>query len=207
MRPIDNNKELKRLYYYFNSRSKRDRMLFRIMLETGYRIGDMVGLLVGDVRIALRNREFAIREEKIVNMKKAYCREKGITFKEEDVIPRVVPISAAFALELKKYIEDKTDSEYMFPSRVEGKHISADRFGKILSEAGKSCDIEYPICNHTLRKTFAYNIERITKDTQKTQMMLAHSTMEATKKYLGIDRILFKDTVEELSQAYNQAWK
>lgn len=203
MRPIDNPEELKRLKYYFNCRSERDKMLFELMLMTGYRIGDMEGLYVGDVREALEKREFTIREEKIVNMKKSYCRKNGIAFNENDVIPREVPISKELAIKLKKYIENKTDDEYMFPSRNKGKHLTGDRFGKILSEAGKKLGFKHSIGNHTLRKTFAYNVNLITGgDIEKTRMMLSHSTVEATKLYLGTDKTLFKNTMEELSQLY-----
>ena len=202
MRPLENMEDVKRLQYYFNCRGPRDRMLFRLMLQTGYRIGDMVGLLVGDIKEAIDIRYFIIRENKIVNMKKHYCREKGIMFKETDVIPRKVPIPLDFIKELKKYIENKKDNEYMFPSRNNGFHISEDRFGKILSEAGRECGIKEHICNHTLRKTYALNIQIITGDISKTQMMLAHSCKEATEKYLGIDMIMFKNTMDALNNRY-----
>jgi len=202
MRPIEDMKELKRIQYYFNCRNNRDKMLFNLMLQTGYRIGDLVGILVGDIKEVLDKREFCIREEKIVNMKKAYCRSKGIMFKERDVIPRRVPITLELAKELKSYIKNKKDDEYMFPSRIKGKHISSDRFGKIINEAGCKCGIKNSICNHTLRKTFAFNVHKITGDIKKTQMMLSHSTTAATEKYLGIDMIMFKNTMEELAQIY-----
>ena len=202
MRPIENMQDVKRLQYYFNCRNPRDKMLFQLMLQTGYRVGDMVGLLVGEVKEAIDVRYFNIRENKIVNMKKNYCRKKGIAFTETDVVPRKVPIPLDFAKELKKYIGNKKDNEYMFPSRNSGYHISEDRFGKILSEAGRECGIKENICNHTLRKTYALNIQGITRDISKTQMMLAHSTPEATEKYLGIDMIMFKNTMEELAKTY-----
>ena len=202
MRPIENMEDVKRLQYYFNCRNPRDKMLFRLMLQTGYRIGDMVGLLVGDVKEAIDLRYFNIRENKIVNMKKDYCRKKGISFSEIDVIPRKVPIPIEFTKELKKYIDNKKDNEYMFPSRNAGFHISEDRFGKILHLAGKECGIKENICNHTLRKTYAFNIQMITGDISKTQMMLAHSSREATEKYLGIDMIMFKNTMDALNNVY-----
>lgn len=202
MRPIDSMKELQRLKYYFECRSPRDRMLLEIMLQTGYRIGDLVDLLVGDVKETLEKREFCIREKKIVNMKKAYCLRNNLVFNERDVSPRIVPISLDFAKELKKHIKNKKDDEYMFPSRFKGHHISEDRFGKLLSKAGKDCGIKYPICNHTLRKTFALNVHRITKDIKKTQRMLSHSTEEATELYIGTDMIMFRDTIEELAKLY-----
>lgn len=202
MRPIEDPKELKKLQYYFNCRSDRDKMLFKLMLHTGYRVSDLVDLLVGDVKEALEKREFCINEKKIVNMKKAYCREKGIVFKESDVIPRRVPIAIGLAKDLKAYVAHKKDNEYMFPSRNKGKHISGDRFGKILNEAGKVCGIKHSVCNHTLRKTFALNVHRITGDIEKTKMMLSHATVKATRLYIGTDFIMFKNTMEELEEMY-----
>lgn len=204
MRPIDNPKDLKTLKYWFKCRSERDNMLFQIMLHTGYRIGDLIGLLVGDVREAIERGTFIITEEKILNMKKSNCIKKGIKFQEKDVIPREVPIAKSFALELKRYIKDRPDNEYMFPSRKKHYHISSDRFGKILNQAGRECNIKFPVSNHTIRKTFAYNIHNITGDIEKTKAMLAHSSIEATKLYLGIDRIMFKNTMEELAEIFGK---
>ncbi|VII71112.1 phage integrase family protein [Clostridioides difficile] len=77
-------------------------------ITTGYRAGDLVKLKVRDVKEALRRQEFTIMEGKKVNSK---------NIREKNRKPRTVEVRPKIAQILKKYIKDKHDYEYMFPSR------------------------------------------------------------------------------------------
>ncbi|MGO0877374.1 tyrosine-type recombinase/integrase [Clostridioides difficile] len=175
---------------YLRYKSYRNYVIFMLGITTGYRAGDLVKLKVRDVRDALKRQEFTIMEGKKANSK---------NIREKNRKPRTVEIRPRIAQILKKYIKDKHDYEYMFPSRKRKyPHIGVEAVSKALKEAGEYFGL-YDITAHSMRKTYAYKIYIDSeKDIVAVKELLGHSSIEETKMYLGLDKELYHHYSESL---------
>jgi integrase len=178
---------------YLKVKSDRDYVLFVLGISTGYRAGDLVKLKVRDVKQSLKCGYFLILESKKQNTK---------NIRKENIKPREVKIISKTAAILRDYIKDMQDYEFMFKSR-KGKNqcITVAHVSRILDEAGSY----FGLCNitaHSMRKTYAYTIYVDSKfDIVAVKEMLGHSSIEITKRYLGLDRELYdkySDTLNNL---------
>ncbi|MEG1870879.1 MAG: tyrosine-type recombinase/integrase [Peptostreptococcaceae bacterium] len=180
-RPIKDVRRVFDIQDYLRYKSERNYVLFVLGITTGYRAGDLVELKIRDVREAIRRGKFEILEGKKKNSKN--IREKNRKPREAIILPEL-------ERELKKYIKNKKDYEYMFPSR-KGKgrnHIQVDRVSEIIKEAAEYFDMD-EITAHSMRKTYAYTVYMQNDcDVIAVKEMLGHSSIEETKVYLGLDR-------------------
>jgi integrase len=142
---------------------ERDYILFLIGINTGLRVSDLLKLKVGDVR----------RKKKIVI-------QEGKTKK-----PRTINLTNIYD-EIKEYIKDKKDDEWLFPSRKGDKPITPTQAYRQLNKAAEMVDITEGIGTHTMRKTFGYWFYKQTKDVATLQKILNHSHPEITLRYIGI---------------------
>jgi len=187
--PIKQKSKALDIQDYLQSKSERDYVLFALGIATGYRSGDLVSLQVRDVKIALENGYFKILEGKKVNSK---------NIRKSNIKPRKVTIVTKLEKVLKKYIDGKKDYEYMFPSR-KGDHIEVQRVTVILKEAAKQFGLK-KITAHSMRKTYAYHLwVENDYNTLLIKELLGHSSIEETKKYLGLDDELYKDCSKPLN--------
>lgn len=180
---ITSKRDLQRLIAYLQASSKygdRNSMIWEISVGTGFRMGDLVGLTVGQVRDFLRRGEFCIFESKKKNTKK---------IRQSNKKPRRVEIPIKLERRLKKYIEDKSDWEYMFPSNKKTySHITVDRISKVLKNAGEQIGI-FGVTAHSGRKTYATILYIESEyDLLHVNEMLGHSTFEQTRVYLDIKK-------------------
>lgn len=165
---------------YLRKQNERDYVLFVLGVATGYRAGDLVSLQVRDVKAALRAGYFRIMEGKKANSK---------NIRKCNMKPREVIIVSKLERILKNYIKDKEDFEYMFPSRKGSyDHIGVPRVSNILKKAGEAFGLDN-ITAHSMRKTYAYCIfVESNYNIIVVKEMLGHSSIEETKRYLGLDR-------------------
>ena len=184
-RPSKPIKEIRKVFDiqdYLKYKSERDYVLFLLGITTGYRAGDLVVLKIRDVKEALRRGRFEIMEGKKKNSK---------NIREKNRKPRIAEILPEVEIVLKRYIKDKKDYEYMFPSRTGKSHIKVDRVTAILKEAADYFCMD-DITAHSMRKTYAYTVY-IENDCDiiAVKEMLCHSSIEETKAYLGLDREMY----------------
>ena len=184
-RPSKPIKDIKRVFDiqdYLKYKSERNYVLFVLGITTGYRAGDLVELKVRDVKEAIRRGRFEILEGKKKNSNN--IREKNRRARPAEILPEVETI-------LKKYIRDKKDYEYMFPSRKGNKNIKVSRVTEILKEAAEYFGME-DITAHSMRKTYAYTVY-IENDCDiiAVKEMLCHSSIEETKVYVGLDNEMY----------------
>lgn len=132
--------QIQQLKGYFKEKSLRNYILFIMGINTGLRISDILKLKVGD----LKGSHISMREMKTGKQKR-------------------IQITAALRRELKWYIEDMEDYEYLIKSR-QGKNrpIGRSMAYKILSGAAAEFGLD-EIGTHTLRKTFGYHMYMQTK--------------------------------------------
>ncbi|WP_122639850.1 tyrosine-type recombinase/integrase [Romboutsia sp. Marseille-P6047] len=187
-RPIKDIKRVFDIQDYLRYKSERNYILFILGITTGYRAGDLVELKVRDVKEALRRGKFEIMEGKKKNSKN--IRERNRKPRSAEILPEVEK-------ELKRYIKNKKDYEYMFPSRKGKSHIKVDRVTAVLKEAAEYFDMD-DITAHSMRKTYAYTVYMENGcDIIAVKEMLGHSSIEETKLYLGLDN----DKYHQYSQA------
>lgn len=145
-------------------RSERDYFLFVFGINSGLRISDILPLKVRDVK----NKDFVwVKEQK--------------TGKD-----RKVEILPSLKAEIAKYIEGKTQDEYLFKTLRMKKPISGVHAYRILNAAADVVGLD-EIGTHTMRKTFGYHFYQRNRDLALVQKVLGHSSPSITMRYIGLD--------------------
>jgi integrase len=82
-----------------------------------------------------------------------------------------------------------TPEQALFPSRLRGScHLSTRQYARIVSAWVKQIGLNRACYGtHTLRRTKATLIYRRTKNLRAVQLLLGHSKLESTVRYLGIE--------------------
>ncbi|MHB1531372.1 tyrosine-type recombinase/integrase [Acidithiobacillus sp.] len=80
-------------------------------------------------------------------------------------------------------------SEYLFPSRMRASpHLSTRRYARIVERWVTSIGLDPSIYGtHTLRRTKATMIYKRTKNLRALQLLLGHTKLGSTVRYLGIE--------------------
>ena len=148
----------------------RNKMLFRLGLNTGLRISDILDLKVSDIK-----RTIELTEQKTGKIKR-------------------FQISDSFYDALIQYIKSYCRGEWLFPSKT-GEPLSYAQAYKIIKTAGKKAGID-DIGTHTMRKTFGYYAYNVLKVPIAYIMeALNHSSESHTLRYIGITEDVMNDTV------------
>ena len=174
-----------KLSEYSERNKERNLMLFILGRTTGYRLGDLVGFTIGEIKDALDDGYFNIQESKQYEQWKTNLVKNPNKKKPEK---REALIGKNLEKYLIQYCKGRKRSEYAFPSGKGGgnEHISQKAFSAILTEVGKSIGLKN-ISGHSLRKTYATKIyEESNKDLEQVRVALNHQSIEETKRYLGI---------------------
>ena len=151
----------------------RDLALFNLAIDSKLRSCDLVKLKVRDISHGDR-----IVPRAIVMQQKT---GRPVQFE----ITEQTRKSVAEWLELAKL---KSDS-YLFPSRIhDSLHLSTRQYARIV----KAWVIEIGLDpagygTHTMRRTKASLIYRRTKNLRAVQLLLGHTKLESTVRYLGIE--------------------
>ena len=79
--------------------------------------------------------------------------------------------------------------QYLFPSRVtKSPHLSTRQYARIVASWVKSIGLDAAAYGtHTMRRTKATLIYRRTKNLRAVQLLLGHTKLESTVRYLGIE--------------------
>ncbi|ANN32571.1 site-specific integrase [Bacillus thuringiensis] len=165
VQPIRDSEQIQQIKEYLKEKNERNYILFVIGINTGLRISDILKLKVGD----LNGSHISMREMKTGKQK---C----------------IHITAALRRELKWYIEDMEDYEYIIKSR-QGKNrpIGRSMAYKILSTTAAKFGLE-EIGTHTLRKTFGYHMYMQTKNIALLMEIFNHSSERVTLRYIGVNQ-------------------
>lgn len=183
--PLKYSKFKETLSEYSGKNKERNLMLFILGRSTGYRLGDLVHLTIGQLRDAMECGYFSIQESKQYLQWKTNLVKYPKRKKPEK---REVPIGKNLRKYLEQYCKGKKRSEYAFPSnKDEGKsYITQKSFSAILREVGKIVGLKN-ISGHSLRKTYATKIyEQSGHNLEQVRVALNHQSIEETKRYLGI---------------------
>jgi site-specific recombinase XerD len=76
--------------------------------------------------------------------------------------------------------------DWLFPGNFPGRHITKGTVEKECQEAHRICKISKPITPHSLRHAFAVHLLEQGTDVRTIQLLLGHSSLATTAKYLRI---------------------
>jgi site-specific recombinase XerD len=158
----------------------RDRALFVLGIRTGYRISELLSLMVRDV---FQNGNVAdyvyVARGKMKNKKEG---RKVILHPEA---------KAALRAWLEIFTEAYPDPDaFVFRSRQGGnKPMDRRSAWKMLKAAFAACGLTGKLATHSMRKTFVHNIyENTGHDLIATQTAVGHSRSDTTALYLSSDQ-------------------
>lgn len=151
----------------------RDLALFNLAIDSKLRGCDLVDLRVRD--IAHGNQ---IMPRAMVMQRKT---QRPVQFELTELTRETVAAWIAKA-ELKS-------EEYLFPSRLhKSPHISTRQYARIVRRWVGSIGLDpASYGTHTMRRTKATLIYRRTKNLRAVQLLLGHTSLESTVRYLGIE--------------------
>ncbi len=151
----------------------RDLALFNLAIDSKLRACDLVKLRVRDIAQGTR-----VARRAIVLQQKT---QRPVQFE----ITEQTRIAVSDWIALASLQSDA----FVFPSRLhDSPHLSTRQYARIVD--GWICSIGLDVSSygtHTLRRTKASLIYRRTKNLRAVQLLLGHSKLESTVRYLGIE--------------------
>jgi integrase len=86
-------------------------------------------------------------------------------------------------------IANRRSDDYLFPSRLHGSpHLSTRQYARIVGGWVREIGLDSSAYGtHTMRRTKASLIYRRTKNLRVVQLLLGHTKLESTVRYLGIE--------------------
>jgi len=152
---------------------QRDLALFNLAIDSKLRSCDLVAMRVSDVVVAGSVRERAT----IVQQKTGRPVQFELTEQTREAIHVWMTQHALH------------DGEYLFPSRVHTcLHLSTRQYARIVNQWVESIGLDpYKYGTHSLRRTKAALIYKKTGNLRAVQLLLGHTKLESTVRYLGIE--------------------
>jgi len=166
VQPIRDPDKIQEIKEKLKKKSLRNYMLFVLGINTGLRVSDILKLKVKDVK---DTDHINITEMKTGKQKK-------------------ILIAPNLKKELKIYIENMKESDFLIPSREgENKPIARNTAYLILKNTALECGLK-EIGTHTMRKTFGYWFYKQYKDLATLMDIFNHSAERITLIYIGINQ-------------------
>jgi site-specific recombinase XerC len=160
-------------FFLDEHRRIRDRALFDLAIDSKLRGCDLVGLKIGDVMNAgsIRNRATIIQ------------RKTGRPVQFE------IMTEARRSLEAWLARRGGCTLDFVFPSRVNvGGHLSTRQYARIVDEWVSTVGLDKrEFGTHSMRRTKASIIYKSTGNLRAFQILLGHSNIQNTVRYLGVD--------------------
>lgn len=159
-----NESEKRRLTKEVDRRgSLRDRLIFHMMLEAGFRVSELIGLKCSDITLSERMGVAKVRN--------------GKGNKTRDV-----PLNKTIRPLLQKYIEGRNSEEPLLKGQ-RGFLTSPISINKIIETYANHAQVD--CAPHKLRHTFAYGfLERNKGDIVALSQLLGHSDINTSKIYV-----------------------
>ena len=155
------------------SNNIRDLALFNLALDSKLRGCDLVALKVNDISHGKQ-----ILTRSTILQKKTH---RSVQFE----------LTEKTRASIKAWIEKAKLSfnDFIFPSRFKSfSHLSTRQYARILKRWIKLIDLDPGLYRtHSMRRTKATLIYQKTKNIRAVQLLLGHSKIESTVRYLGVD--------------------
>lgn len=156
-----------------NARAVRDLALFNLAIDSKLRGCDLVCLHVRDVT----NGNQIIPRAMVMQRKT----QRPVQFELTE------PTRSAVAAWIEKAL--LRSDQYLFPSRIaKSPHISTRQYARIVHNWAKAAGLDSSTYGtHSMRRTKATLIYKRTKNLRAVQLLLGHTKLESTVRYLGIE--------------------
>ena len=151
----------------------RDLALFNLAIDSKLRSCDLVALRVSDVTVAGSVRERAV----IVQQKTGHPVQFELTEQTREAVLAWIRLRSL------------DTSEYLFPSRIHRlPHLSTRQYARIVNQWVASIGLDpHKYATHSLRRTKAAQIYKKTGNLRAVQLLLGHTKLDSTVRYLGIE--------------------
>jgi len=151
----------------------RDLALFNLALDSKLRACDLLDLRVSDVS-----------NGDTVNNRATVMQQKTGR-----------PVRFEITLKSRKSVNDWIEhaslrsTDYLFPSRIrKSQHLSTRQYSRMVSSWVAAIGLDpTPYGTHSMRRTKATLLYRRTKNLRAIQLLLGHSKLDSTVRYLGIE--------------------
>ena len=151
----------------------RDKALFDLAIDNKLRGCDLVKIKIGEVVVG------------------SDVRHRAIVLQQKTSRPVQFELTADVRATLLSWLERRCGSitDYLFPSRIDhAGHMSTRQYARLVDEWVTAIGLrktEYG--THSLRRTKAAMIYRATGNNRAIQILLGHTKIENTVRYLGVD--------------------
>jgi integrase len=151
----------------------RDLALFNLAIDSKLRGCDLLSLKVSDIAQGR-----SIMHRAIVMQRKTH---RPVQFEVTDITRQAVMAWIDYA--------KLSNNAFLFPSRVgDSPHLSTRQYARIVRRWVASIGLDVVAYGtHTMRRTKATLIYRRTKNLRAVQLLLRHTKLESTVRYLGIE--------------------
>ena len=153
--------------------NQRDLALFNLAIDSKLRACDLLSLRVSDVASGKE-----VQSRAIIRQKKT---KRPVRFE----------ITVRTRKSLEDWIEaaNLTENAFLFPSRRRNSpHLSLRQYARIVESWVSSIGLDRTAYGtHSMRRTKATLIYRRTKNIRAVQLLLGHSSLDSTVRYLGIE--------------------
>lgn len=160
-------------FHLEHEKRARDRAIFDIAIDSKLRGCDVVKLRVGDVTVG------------------GQVRQRSMVIQQKTGTPVSFEIgeSARESLRLGLEIRGGRPEEFLFPSRIDRSgHISTRQYARLVDEWVAAIGLDPALFGtHSLRRTKASLIYKRTGNLRAVQILLGHTKIESTVRYLGVD--------------------
>jgi integrase len=151
----------------------RDLALFNLAIDSKLRGCDLVSLRVKDL----------LQDKSVFR--------RAIVMQQKTQLPVQFELTEQTRQSVLCWVDYRklTSSEYLFPSRViDASHLSTRQYARIVSSWVKSIGLDSTAYGtHSMRRTKATLIYKRTKNLRAVQLLLGHTKLESTVRYLGIE--------------------
>jgi len=158
---------------------RRYEMLFGLLLNSGLRISEALGLKASDVRIV----DGTARSVRVI----------GKGDKE-----RLVPLPEKFGQVFGFWLKDQPKGEYVFARAVGQKAVSRQSAGAYLRLMLKKAGIDKKISPHKLRHTYATNLMNAGAELVDIKALLGHESISTTQIYTNVGQERMEKVVGRL---------
>jgi integrase len=152
---------------------KRDLALFNLAIDSKLRGCDLVSLQVDDVYVGGR------------------VRDRATVIQRKTGRPVQFEITEQTRSSIRDWLSevDLTNARHLFPSRFRAQpHLSTRQYARIVHGWVESAGLDSSAYGtHSMRRTKAALIYRKTGNLRAVQLLLGHTKLESTVRYLGIE--------------------
>jgi integrase len=160
-------------FYLDEHRRLRDRALFDLAIDSKLRGCDLVKLRIGDL------------------VSGGTIRNRATVIQQKTGRPVQFEIMTEARKSLLAWLERRKGSlnDFVFPSRVDYMgHISTRQYARLLDEWVSTVGLDKSqYGTHSMRRTKAALIYKATGNLRAIQILLGHTNIEHTVRYLGVD--------------------